>query len=47
MTDPFGLNPLGNQLNIDWSQIGHTILDVVGIFCDAADNCHDSSAMII
>jgi RHS repeat-associated protein len=37
LTDPFGLNPLGNQLNIDWSQIGHTILDVVGIFCDAAD----------
>ena len=35
-TDPFGLCPLG-FLNLDWSTIGHALLDVVGIFWDGAD----------
>ena len=35
-TDPFGLCPLG-FLNLDWSTIGHTLLDIVGIFWDGAD----------
>lgn len=35
-TDPFGLCPLG-FINLDWSTIGHALLDVVGIFWDGAD----------
>ena len=35
-TDPFGLCPLG-FLKLDWSTIGHTLLDIVGIFWDGAD----------
>ncbi len=35
-TDPFGLCPLG-FLNLDWSTIGHALLDVAGIFWDGAD----------
>ena len=35
-TDPFGLCPLGYS-NLDWSTIGHSLLDIVGIFWDGAD----------
>ena len=35
-TDPFGLCPMG-FLNLDWSTIGHALLDVAGILWDGAD----------
>ncbi len=35
-TDPFGLCQMG-FFNLDWSTIGHTLLDIAGIFWDGAD----------
>ena len=36
-TDPFGLSPYGNGQGTEWSEIGHTILDIAGFFWDGAD----------
>ena len=37
LTDPFGLEPVGGDPHSILSAIGHTILDVAGIFWDGAD----------
>ena len=37
LTDPFGLSPVGGDPYSVLSAVGHTLLDVAGIFFDGAD----------